>query len=72
MNNNTTAIDREKADNTFTTKSAYKIGHTTYTVTPVFNPASKESLSGILKRLIIRESEKLLGESGQEPEKQAV
>ncbi|MFR7499707.1 hypothetical protein [Ruminococcus callidus] len=38
----------------------------------MFNPASKESLSGILKRLIIRESEKLLGESGQEPEKQAV
>jgi len=35
-------------------------------------PASKESLSDILKRLIIRESEKLLGESGQEPEKQAV
>ncbi|MFR3847077.1 MAG: hypothetical protein ACLTYC_01535 [Ruminococcus callidus] len=48
------------------------MGHTLYTVTTVFNPASKESLSGILKRLIIRESEKLLGESGQEPEKQAV
>ena len=72
MNNNTTAIDREKADKTITTKSEYKIGHTHYTVTTVFNPASKESLSGILKRLIIRESEKLLGESGQEPEKQAV
>ncbi|MBQ9906509.1 MAG: transposon-encoded TnpW family protein, partial [Oscillospiraceae bacterium] len=52
--------------------SEYKIGHTLYTVTTVFNPASKESLSDILKRLIIRESEKLLGESGQEPEKQAV
>ena len=72
MNNNTTAIDREKAGNTFATKSEYKIGHTCYTVTTVFNPASKESLSEILKRLIIRESEKLLGESGQEPEKQAV
>ena len=72
MNNNTSAVDREKAANTFTTKSEYNIGHTLYTVTTVFNPASKESLSEILKRLIIRESEKLLGESGQEPEKQAV
>jgi hypothetical protein len=72
MNTNTTAVDRKKADNTFTTKSEYKIGHTLYTVTTVFNPASKESISEILKRLIIRESEKLLGESGQEPEKQAV
>lgn len=72
MNNNTTAVDIEKVDNTFTTKTEYKIGHTLYTVTTVFNPASKESLSEIMKRLIIRESEKLLGESGQEPEKQAV
>jgi len=72
MNNNTTAVETEKADNTFTTKSEYKIGRTLYTVTTVFNPASKEHLSEILKRLIIRESEKLLGESGQEPEKQAV
>ena len=72
MNNNDTAVDREKADNPFTTKSEYKIGHTFYTVTTVFNLASKESLSEIMKRLIIRESEKILGESGQEPEKQAV
>lgn len=72
MNKNDTAVDREKANNTFTTKSEYRIGHTLYTVTTVFTPASKESLSDILKRLIIRESEKLLGESGQEPEKQAV
>ena len=36
------------------------------------NPASKASLSDILKRLIIRECEDFLGESGQEPEKQAV
>ena len=50
---------------TFNATSEYKIGHTLYTVTTVFNPASKESLSGILKRLIIRESEKILGESGQ-------
>jgi len=54
------------------TVSEYKIGHTLYTVKTVFNPASKASLSGILKRLIIRECEDLLGESGQEPKKQAV
>lgn len=72
MNNNTIAVDKEKADNIFITKSEYKIGHTLYTVTTVFNLASKESLSKIMKRLIIRESEKLLGESGQEPEKRAV
>ena len=65
--------DYTAVENTATeTVSEYKIGHTLYTVTTVFNPASKESLSDILKRLIIRESEKLLGESGQEPEKQAV
>ena len=40
MNNNTTAVDIEKVDNTFTT---------------VFNPASNKSLSDILKLLIIRE-----------------
>lgn len=72
MNNNNTAVDKEKADNPFTTKSEYKIGHTFYTVTTVFSPVSNEILSEIMKRLIIRESEKLLGESGQEPEKQAV
>lgn len=72
MNNNNTAVDKEKADNPFTTKSEYKIGHTFYTVTTVFSPVSNESLSEIMKRLIIRENEKLLGESGQEPEKQAV
>ena len=72
MNKNDTAVDREKAETTFNATSEYKSGHTTYTVTTVFNPASKESLSEIMKRLIIRESEKLFGESGQEPEKQAV
>ena len=72
MNNNTTAIDREKAETTFNATSEYKIGHTLYTVTTVFSTASKESLSDIMKRLILRESEKLLGESGQGPEKQAV
>ena len=72
MNNNTTAVEREKAETTFNATSEYRIGHTTYTVTTVFNPASKESLSDILKRLIIRECEDFLGESRQEPEKQAV
>lgn len=71
MNNNTTAIEK-KAERTFNATSEYKIGHTLYTVTTVFNPASKESLSDILKRLIIRECEDFLGESRQEPEKQAV
>ena len=69
MNKNDTAVEREKAETTFNATSEYKIGHTFYTVTTVFNPASNESLSEIMKRLIIRESEKLLGESGQEPEK---
>ena len=65
--------DNIAVENTATeTVSEYKIGHTIYTVTTVFNPASKESLSDILKRLIIRECEDFLGESGQEPEKQAV
>ena len=52
--------------------SEYKIGRTTYIVKLVFNPASKERLSDILQRLINRECEDFLGESGQEPEKQAV
>ncbi|HPY84263.1 hypothetical protein [Ruminococcus flavefaciens] len=65
--------DYTAVENTATeTVSEYHIGHTIYTVTTVFNPASKESLSDILKRLIIRECEDFLGESGQEPEKQAV
>ena len=72
MNKNDTAVEKEKAETTFNATSEYKIGHTIYTVTTVFNPASKESLSDILKRLIIRECEDFLGESGQEPEKQAV
>ncbi|WP_164169954.1 transposon-encoded TnpW family protein [Ruminococcus flavefaciens] len=50
----------------------YKIGRTTYIVKLVFNPASKEHLTDILQRLIDRECEEMLGESRQEPEKQAV
>ncbi|HCD70144.1 MAG TPA: hypothetical protein DEQ68_05940 [Ruminococcaceae bacterium] len=72
MNKNDTAVEREKAETTFNATSEYKIGHTTYTVTTVFNPVSKESLSDILKRLVIRECEDFLGESGQEQDKQAV
>ena len=72
MKETTTAVEKEKAENNFVTTSEYKIGHTTYTVTTVFNLASKESLSDILKRLIIRDCEKILGESRQEPEKQAM
>ncbi|MBP7186970.1 MAG: transposon-encoded TnpW family protein [Ruminococcus sp.] len=52
--------------------SEYKLGRTTYIVKLVFTPASKDSLSDILKRLIDRECEEMFGESGQEPEKQAV
>ena len=50
----------------------YKIGHTTYMVKTTFNPAFRESLSDILKRLIIRDCDDFLGESRQEQEKQAV
>ena len=52
--------------------SEYMIGRITYIVKLVFNPASKERLADILQRLIDRECEEMLGESGQEPEKQAV
>ena len=45
--------------------SEYKIGRTTYIVKLVFNPASKERLTDILQRLIDRECEEMLGESGQ-------
>ncbi len=52
--------------------SEYKIGRTTYIVKLVFNPASKELITDILQRLIDRECEEMLDESGQEPKKQAV
>ncbi|MDE6679469.1 MAG: transposon-encoded TnpW family protein [Ruminococcus sp.] len=55
-----------------TTVSEYKIGHTTYVVKTTFNPAFRESLSDVLKRLIIRDSENLIGETGQKIEKQTV
>ena len=65
--------DYTAVENTATeTVSEYKIGHTLYTVTTVFNPASKESLSDILKRLVTRDCEKFLGETRQGTEKQAV
>ena len=49
--------------------SEYKIGRTTFIVKLVFNPASKERLTDILQRLIDRECEEMLGESGQEQDK---
>ena len=52
--------------------SEYYIGHTTYRVKTVFNPAFRESLSDILARLITEDCEKMLGESGQEQDRQAV
>ncbi|MDE7138517.1 MAG: transposon-encoded TnpW family protein, partial [Ruminococcus sp.] len=42
---------------TTATVSEYKIGHTTYMVKTTFNPAFRENLSDILKRLIIRDCE---------------
>lgn len=59
-------------DNTEITVSEYKIGHTTYLVKTVFNSTFRESLSDIMKRLIVRDCENFLGESGQKQEKQAV
>ena len=72
MNTNTIAAEKEKAETTSNTKSEYRIGHTTYIVTTIFNPVFQESLSDVLKRMIIRESENLIGEKRQETEKQAV
>ena len=54
------------------TVSEYKIGHTTYIVKLHFNPVAQESLSDILKRLIINDCEDLLVESRQITETQAV
>ena len=51
--------------------SEYKIGHTTYIVKTVFNPAFQQSLSDILKRLIVREIESS-NDSEQEKNRQAV
>ena len=67
-NNNNTAAERAVTENA----SEYKIGHTTYIVKLHFNPVAQESLSDILKRLIINDCEDLLGESGQITETQAV
>ncbi len=52
--------------------SEYHIGHTIYRVKTVFNPAFRESLSDILARLITEDCENMLGESGQEQDRQAV
>ena len=68
MNNNATAAVSAVSYNV----SEYHIGHTTYRVRTVFNPAFRESLSDILARLMTEDCEKLLGDSGQEPKQQAV
>ena len=52
--------------------SEYHIGHTIYRVKTVFNPAFRLSLSDILERLITADCEKMLVETGQEQDKQAV
>lgn len=72
MNKNETAADREKAESSLNRMSEYKIGHTTYLVRTIFNLVSQDSLSDILKRLIIRECDKIPGQTGQESEKQVV
>jgi len=68
MNNNNSAADIAASSTT----SEYRIGHTTYIVKTVFNPVYRESLSDILNRLIIRDTENFLGENKQVPDKQAV
>ena len=55
-----------------TRTTEYKIGNTTYTVTTTFSPEFKQSLSDIIKRMIIRDSEEMLGETEQTNNKQAV
>lgn len=67
MNENTTAAVAVSDSVT-----EYHIGHTIYRVRTVFNPSFRESLSDILARLITEDCEKLLGETGQEQDRQAV
>ena len=52
--------------------SEYDYGRTTYIVKLVFNPASKESLSDILKRLIDCECEDMIERTEDDSVKQAV
>ena len=52
-------------DTTQAKVSEYKIGNTTYTVTSTFSPEFKQSLSDIIQRMIIRDSEKMLGDDKQ-------
>ena len=48
----------------------YKIGNTTYTITTTFSPDFKQSLSDIIRRMIIRDSDEMLGETEQTINKQ--
>ena len=68
MNNTTTSAVNAVSESV----SEYHIGHTIYRVKTVFNPSFRESLSDILARLITEDCEKMLGESGQEQDRQAV
>ena len=68
MNNTTTSAVNAVSE----CVSEYHIRHTIYRVKTVFNPSFRESLSDILARLITEDCEKMLGESGQEQDRQAV
>ena len=45
-----------------TRTTEYKIGNTTYMVTTTFSPEFKQSLSDIIQRMIIRDSDEILDE----------
>ena len=50
---------------TQTKVSEYKIGHTTYTVKTMFSPEAMSALAEIIERMIIHDSEKILGDDKQ-------
>ena len=52
--------------------SEYRIGHATYVVKTTFNPAFRESLTDIIKRLIGRECDNFPCEKQQKQDSQAV
>lgn len=60
MNNNTNTVNKEKEGKNPDIVSEYKIGYTTYFIRTFFKHNAQESLSEILKRLIISESERML------------
>lgn len=62
MNDNTNTTDKENKLDTSDMVSEYKIGHATYIVKTYFKHNAQERLEDILKRLIIRDSERMLDE----------